>query len=368
MRTLALAACLAALAAALWLDWRAFRADCRALVARGLTAPADPASPLAQDAFHQAMARDLLGELTRQAPDVLYLNDSVMGGHSAHEARTSLDELLARELARQGEAGAARGAVVRAPAVRGLSGAGYTPLVYGRYGELLGHAARKPRLALISLNPRSFSSDWFFGPDYLYARVTRFLPALGRSPDAALWLSRLPSRLAGQSLEDFLAARGEAPVPESVARAWFRDNARDPAAFGPEPRGLDAYEQGVRARFLENYMSAPVEEEHPMAVQTAQAVRAFVRAGIPVLAYATPVDAEEARRLLGPGFKALLRRDMDALERVVRGAGGQFLDLAELLDSQDFVDRDQACEHLSLSGREKLARALAPAVAAALAR
>lgn len=340
--------CCLALGAVIWLDYAAFRRDWRALLVQGLTTPQDLDSPQAQDVYHQHLASELLAELGSMAPDVLYLNDSVMGGHSTDEARTPLNELLAGQLL----------ALRRGVTVRGLSGAGYTPLVYGRYAWLLAGAPRKPRLVIFSLNPRSLSSVWFFTQDSLYARVVRFLPLLSRRPDFRAWLAWLPGRLSGQGLEDFLASE-DRPVPEREAQAYFGAHRRDTGAFGPPPPGLDAYEKGLREKFLENYTTVEVTPLHPMLRELDHAVRTLVQAGMRVLVYTTPVDAAEGDRLAGPAFTQTLRRDLAAVGDVARAAGAHYLDLSELLGSSLFVDRDQACEHLSLAGRREVARALA---------
>lgn len=122
---------------------------------------------------------------------------------------------------------------------------------------------------------------------------------------------------------------------------------------GPEP-------------WLERYGVAleGVAEDHPMLALTEAAVAIYVEAGIPVTAYASPIDVERMQALgidTGPG----LRTTIDRMRAAVEAGGGQFVDLHDLLRSRHFLDPGG---HVTAEGATRVARQLARVVQADAAR
>lgn len=333
-----------AAAAIIWsaADYGAYVREHERLLRNGLTAPSDPNSSEALTVFHQAQAFALLQELSAGAPGILFFNDSTMGGHHDDEPRTGIDEMMAASLG---------------VPVRGVSGAGYTAVVYSRLAAMAASAPHKPRLAIVSINPRSFCSDWFFTDGYWHAQMAGFLPLLSYRPSVAAWLRFLPHRLAGFDLRTHVAG-GEGLAGTPGVAAYFRAKWRDPDRFNPVRQELTASETAIRRHFLENYMAVHVASGHPMLAAISRTIELLRASGVTVLAYVTPVDAEEAARLVGPVFMEEIRRDVSEIRRTVEEAGARFLDLSEYLDSGCFVDRDYACEHLNARGRAAVAGAL----------
>jgi len=265
-----------------------------------------------------------------------------MGGHHDDEPRTGIDEMM--------------GASLGVP-VRGVSGAGYTAVVYSRLAALAASAPHKPRLALVSINPRSFSSDWFFTEGYWHAHMAGFLPLLSYRPSVPAWLRWLPHRLAGSDLRSH-AAGGDGLDGSPGSSGYFRAKWCDPDRFNPVRQELTDSEIAIRRHFLENYMAVRVESGHPMLAAISRTIGLLRASGVTVLAYVTPVDVQEAARLVGPAFMDEFRRDVSEIRRTVEEAGAAYLDLSEHLDSGCFVDRDYACEHLNARGRAAVAEAL----------
>jgi hypothetical protein len=323
-------------------DFGAYHREYDRLFRKGLTSSGDPGSSEALTVFHQAQAYGLLQELSIRSPDILFFNDSVMGGHHADEARTGIDEMMAASLG---------------VTVRGVSGAGYTAVVYSRLAELAASAAHKSRLALFSINPRSFCSEWFFTADYWHSEMAGFLPLMSHRPGVGAWLRWLPSRLAGFDLRAHAAGEDRREAVPDIS-AYFRAKRRDLDMFNPVRPELNESEVAIRRHFLENYMAVEVAAGHPMLAGISRTIEVFRASGVTVLAYVTPVDAQEAIRLTGPVFMDEFRRDVSEIRRTVEGAGATFLDLSEYLDSGCFVDRDYACEHLNMRGRSAVAKAL----------
>lgn len=355
-----LAACLGL---AVWgvIDYRSELARRKAVMADGLLSPPDVNSPKALDVYHQAVAAGFFRELARQAPDILFLNDSVMGGHGDFEPRTPMDELLADAL----NGGAGEGAKEEGQkplTVRGISGAGYTALVFERYAQLVARSPHKPRVAILPINPRSFSSPWFFGEDYWYARVLRFLPLIAQTPSFSWWLSRLPDRLKGRDPDEVagkpLCDIFMIPAVENYFRLYHFAR----PDYGPPPPGLDEERLAAREHFIENYGLVKTLSDHPMLGAMFLSAREFRAAGVTPVIYVTPVDIEEGERLLGPLFAARFKEGIAVLRRELEREGVAYLDLSGLLGSRSFVDREYACEHLNLAGREAVAFELAKAV------
>lgn len=345
-----IACCLAVFFAAsgtwAWLDHAGYEARCRELIRLGLAA-GGTSGPDPVEAFHNASAWGYRRDLEERTPDVVYFADSVMGGHSGSEASTTLAELFA--------AGSGR-------TVRGVSGAGYTAVVFRGYALMTSKARRRPALAILALNPRSLSDGWFFSGDYQYSRLVSYLAALAYRPSLQDWLAWLPRRIVGEDLDSRIIRSAETG-PKPDAGEYFRSMRRDLKGFGPPELSLDEEERSIREHFLVNYMSTRVERGHPMLAELLRSVRLLRDAGVRVVVYVTPVNVREAERLIGPRFVGEFRRDMAAVGEVFGREGAEFADLSELLDDSRFVDKQYACEHLDLEGRRILAARVAEVAA-----
>ncbi|MFZ5428205.1 MAG: hypothetical protein ACOZEN_14665 [Thermodesulfobacteriota bacterium] len=316
------------------------------MVLQGLAA-GEASGPDPVEAFHNASAWEYRRDLEERTPDVVYFADSVMGGHCESEARTTLAELFA--------AGSGR-------TVRGVSGAGYTAVVFRGYALVTSKAEKRPSLAILALNPRSLSDGWFFSEDYQYSRLASYLAALACRPSWGDWLAWLPRRMGAEELDSRITRDARAGTGPDAGE-YFRSMRRDLKAFGPPGPSLDEEERGIREHFLVNYMSTRVDRGHPMLAELLSAVRLLRAAGVRVVVYVTPVNVREAERLIGPRFVEEFRRDMADAAEVFGREGVAFADLSELLDGSRFVDKQYACEHLDLEGRRILAARVAEAAA-----
>lgn len=315
----------------------------RDLVAKDLTPPpAGAPDALALDVYHNQLAWEFAQTMAAAPPDIVYFNDSVMGGHTDAESRATMAEMLAECLGRS---------------VYPVSGAGYTPVLFREYADLLSVLPGKPRLVIFSINLRSFSDEWFFTPRWLYSRAALFTRLLARPPRFGEYLGYLfsPVREAG----DFLVGRRTSPQADHAA--YFTAHGDRVAALKAIPAdGLDPSQQAIRAHFIENYMIG-VDRSHPMLAGAVEAAKAFKAAGVAVLPYLTPVDVEEGTRLVGPEFAARIDESARAVMEALAEGGAPGLDLSRALGTEYFVDRDYACEHLDLAGRRRVAGWLAEA-------
>lgn len=319
----------------LCIDYATFEADYQAMLHQALLPPADPNDkPKALLAYHNSCVPEFIRDMDAGSFDVLYFNDSVMGGHNDAEDRIKMSEMLHDDLGL---------------GVRAVSGGGFTPTLFKEYAGLFREKiAGRPKLAIMAINPRAFSDGWFFTPRWMYRDTAFFTHQYGRSPTFREYLAYLFA--GGGSVEGYYRRLYDFGG-EAKAEAYFPAHDADREALqGQTPPGLDSYRQSVRKHFIENY-GTRVDADHPMLADALETVRTLKEQGVTVLAYVTPVDYLEGEKLGGPLFAEVLRSNVAAIEAAFAKDGFPLITMAFDLKSSQFVDRDYACEHLSLTGR-----------------
>ncbi|WP_428561344.1 MAG: hypothetical protein ACP59X_18730 [Solidesulfovibrio sp. DCME] len=338
-------AAIASLAAYGWHEYTALQRDYKRAVAAGATTP-DPGGPPGPsfDAYHNAVALGFRDALRGGRVEAFFCNDSVMGGHTDDEARTTIAAML----------GPAVGLDIYP-----VSGAGYAAVLYREYAGLAATAAKKPRLAIIGVNLRSFSDDWLFTPRWVYAATAAYLRLLAAPPTPA----DLPGWLGRGKADPDAFWRQRTDRPQAGHEALFaRLNAGRDALLAAAPPGLSPDEAGRRTHFINNYMTQ-ITPDHPMLAALSETAQRLARAGVPTVFYLTPIDVEGGRQLVGEALVANVAANSQCIAETLRGQGATCLDLSALLPTDRFVDREYACEHLDLAGRRRVAEALAQALA-----
>jgi hypothetical protein len=161
--------------------------------------------------------------------------------------------------------------------------------------------------------------------------------------EAPIWLRRAP------------------PLPEEADGPGAPSNPEE-TATERRPRYDAADERRARGAALDG---AP--RDHPALRLLGAAIRVFDRAGIPVLVYVAPVSVDNLRAQ-GVHDAAGLATTIEHLRSAVESNGGELLDLHALLPDEGF--RDGAGHFATegpVHGSDRVARALAPRVAAELA-
>ena len=290
----------------------------------------------------------LLGATARSRPlHVLLLGDSpwLWTAHQDTDSRTALEmfeELLPPEVSRHC-----------------IVGGGYHPGLFLAYVRALSDAGRPfPRVVLLATNVRTFSPQWRYAPEYRFdeviARVTR--AGASRVP----WLIRPdPARPGG--LEEHAAV---------VHRSAF-----GPARTVGEYRALIAArpqtpeEEHERRRVIFNFFyGEAAEDTNPRLGQLRELAALVAARGSRLVAYATPVNVEGGRELLGPGFDEHIRRESMLAEAALREGAAAALDWlpwVDALPAADFFHRYEPSEHLAEAGRRWMVAGLADAVQAA---
>ncbi len=312
----------------------------RLVTAAATTPPAGAPEQQFNDAYHNAVALAFRDALGRGDVAVIYCNDSVMGGHNDDEPRTTIATML-------GE--------LRGLSIYPVSGPGYAATLFREYAAVIAQAKQRPRLAIVSINLRAFSDDWFFTPRWMYAATVDYLRLLAKPPtmaDVPAWL------VSGEhDPAVWLTARTRRDV--SGHEALFREmNARRNRLLAAPTPGLSPEEANRRQFFIKNYMT-DIPAGHPMIGDLLDTAATLSRAGVATLFYLTPIDVEGGTSLVGAEFAATTSDNARRVTRTLAEAGVDCLDLSTLLPEDRFVDRDYACEHLDLAGRRRVAEALA---------
>ncbi|EKO37560.1 MAG: hypothetical protein B193_3765 [Solidesulfovibrio magneticus str. Maddingley MBC34] len=316
------------------------------LTAAATTPPVGAPEPLFNDAYHNAVALAFRDALARGDVTAVYFNDSVMGGHNDDEPRTTIATLLGD---------------LSGLSIHPVSGPGYAATLFREYARLIAQAKHKPRLAIISINLRAFSDDWFFTPRWMYAATVDYLRLLAAPPtlaDVPAWL------VSGQDDPAvWLAARTRRDA--SGHEALFQEiNARRNRLMAAPTPGLSPDEAKRRQFFIKNYMT-DIPAGHPMIGDLLDTAATLSQAGVTTLFYLTPIDMEGGKSLVGEEFSATASANARRVAHALTKAGADCLDLSALLPEDRFVDRDYACEHLDLAGRRRVAEALAAHLAPA---
>ena len=293
----------------------------------------------------------LLGAAGRSRPlDVLVLGDSpwLWTAHQDTDTRTALEmfeQLLPAEISRHC-----------------IVGGGYHPGLFLAYLRALADAGRRfPRVVLLATNVRTFSPQWRYAPEYRFdeamARVTR----AGRS--RVPWLVRPDPARPGPLEEHAAVVHRSAFGPERTIGEYRALIAASPTT---------PVEEHERRRVIFNFFyGEPAEETNPRLGQLRELAALVAARGARVVAYATPVNVEGGRELLGPGFDEHIRRESRLAEAALRDGAGEAMDWLPWVDAvpaADFFHRYEPSEHLAEAGRRWMVAGLVDAVQAARAR
>ena len=325
----------------LWHGHRSLSLGYKSLVTAGATTPPDGASEQQRaDAYHNAMALAFRDALQKGEVAAVYFNDSVMGGHNDDEPRTTIATLLGDR---------------RGLSIHPVSGPGYAATLFREYAAIIAQAEQRPRLAIISINLRAFSDDWFFTPRGMYASTGDYLRLLATPPT----LADVPAWLASEERDPAVWWAARTRRDASGHETLFREiNARRNRLMAAPTPGLPPEEAKRRQLFIKHYMT-DIPPDHPMIGDLLDTAATLSRAGVTTLFYLTPIDVEGGMSLVGGEFAATASDNARRVAKALTEAGADCLDLSAQLPEDRFVDRDYACEHLNLAGRRQVAEALA---------
>ncbi len=279
--------------------------------------------------------------------DTIYMGDSTLWHPAGSQTMASiLQELLPNQ--RIGE----------------LSHAAYGMDVYASYITYLLRQKYRPKLIIIPINMRSFSPEWDRRPGYQFTTEKRML-------NMGIPLSKLlgrPLHLFGGYQTDitrdaFLRSEvnnGGTPVGQV---ADFEDSIGLAASVTQDTEKFVYYQELSEnpdyPRLLTYYFMNALQPEHRKVRAMVDIVRALRAAGVEVLFYFTPVNAELGDVYIGESFRRQFTTNVNVVKAQLTAAGmiegTNLLDFSYDLAAYFFSDT----EHLRQPGKLYIAEQLA---------
>lgn len=291
--------------------------------------------------------RHLVGMLRHEAPDVIYLGDSAVSLVSPLDS----DKRPLCQMVSDGV-----GADV---SLYALHGAGYQPGMYTEFLRAVANTSRRP-VVIVPLCVRLGTLPWHLHPYFARRESIEYMHTADLTAPLHTIRAHFPSPT--RSAYDEHMARlhptwaGELTVGEYVR-----------PLKAPGAAGLDS-ESAERLRYAYHHGGA-VEQGYLDSI-TAMG-RALSDLGCPVVVYRTPVPVERGRQLYGQQFWDLINRNFEVMERALTdelGSELKVLQTGTVCRTEDFLDPEDASEHLNESGRRRVAAEIIDGVATQLAR
>lgn len=287
----------------------------------------------------EALRRAVIGGV-----DVVVLGDSTcFFGADEDTDRTMIPGLIGREM------GGASVAVI--------AGAGFNARFHGEVLRILGTLEERPRFLVTSLCVRT----------NLGVHVTRH--PIYSYPHSFANLTRIDS--AGHRIRSF--GKGHVPTPEEyaafdslpVVTRWRRDSTvggfrRQLKGLGPMP-----WTSELEQTLFDYFHGEEYAPDHPGLEDLRELGRQIQAYGVPTVSYQTQVPVERGEIHFPGEFAPLVdynRKIVDGAVGETAGAGWQVVDPQLVLS--DYAHPLDGVEHFAYSGRLKIARAVAAAVAA----
>jgi hypothetical protein len=292
---------------------------------------------------NEQIVRYLRG-VRRDGTDVLLLGDSVTltTSYSDRDTRSLGDMVRAR---------------LPSCATAVAAGSSYHTELYEQIGRFMIAGARPPKVVVVPINLRTFTTSAIFHPGWRRSLLQRMLRA-----DSLLY------EAASRPLEVFKwYEKTEGSVDEYFAAPVY-DGDRAVSTIGRLGvigRDLGYIEPGtpgmVRSAVLMHYLQriTAADERVQAAVRLARALRG---AGIKSVFYLTPVDWMASSSILGPRVTERLRENAGTISDVLAREQVQVRDWSALMDDAVFSWRTYPNEHLKEAGRLRLAERVASAV------
>ncbi len=314
------------------------------------TAPAFLVSSLFVFSGNQ-IAQEILFDLNDHPVDIALFGDSVIRNYSACEAETDgIDDYLERFSGRS---------------VLSLEHNAYASHQFARFMELFSVTAYKPRVVVIPINMRVFSSGWGDNPAWRFEADMHYVSVLagdlGAVPKFALARLDASSDRASSYLDSTVEAAGRhyGTLRELYGRA-------EGMPLDLECRETEEpYREKLSAAFAANYVYE-LGTDSPLIADIVDAISQAERRGVLPLVYITPINYEDGVRYVDDEFAGILRRNVDVVEDVLTRSGVKYINMAMDLPAGDFADKGCACEHLTARGRKYVARRLAEEIESAV--
>lgn len=292
-------------------------------------------------------ARIMMGLLRDSPVDVLAIGDSMWAFTAPYdEDQRHLGTMIAHALGPE-------------TVMHGVVGAGYNARLIDAYLGLAQRGGFRP-VVIVPLTTRLVTVAWSEHPNYAYRAAVR---AISRMP-GDIPLRRIRKAVRASSPADFeaydrleITAFGEtAPIGD------FRRRLKQPERFGLDREGreklLYAFHHGER-----------VGPDAPALDAVRQLGRRIASMGSPVVAYETAVPVMRGEELHGPVFRTQTLENQRCVRDAFQEGFGDSVEIlrtGSIFSSSEFIDPEDASEHLNAAGRLRLTELLVNAVQRAL--
>jgi hypothetical protein len=290
-------------------------------------------------------ARRLVKRLRAEPPDVLYLGDSTtlwVSGEDADQRR--LGQMIRDELTDVAD-------------VEVIAGGGYGPELHEAYLRLVAASSARP-LVLHSLCFRVLAP---LIEHPAYGKRKELAAVRNLDPEGPLWRLRASVPKPGpEEFERFYRLPHRTLIGDLTVGDYVQ----------PLKNGSLGPEEFVRMLYAYHHGAELVPDSAGIRAVTELGGR-LRELGCRTVAYQTPVPVRTGAELFGPRFEELIRRNwqvMDAAYRQGRGEEATILQTGSVFAPDEFIDPDDASEHLNERGRTRLAKMIAAEVVAELER
>lgn len=289
----------------------------------------------------------MMGRLRESPVDVLAIGDSMWAFTAPYdEDQRHLAAMIAHDLGSE-------------ITMHGVVGAGYNANLIDAYLGLAQLGGYRPVL-IVPLTIRLVTVAWSEHPNYAYRGAVK---AINQMPaDGPLWRIRKavrPSSAADFEAYDKLEITA---FGETASIGDFRQRLKQPERFGLDREGrerlLYAFHHGER-----------VDPDAPPLEAIRQLGRRVASMGSPVVAYETAVPVVRGEELHGPVFRTQTLENQQCVRDAFQEGFGDSVEILQTgatFPSSEFIDPEDASEHLNAAGRLRLTELIANAARHAL--
>ena len=225
-----------------------------------------------------------------------------------------------------------------------ISHGNFSPVIYKEFARLIVQQPKKPKVVVIPINMRNFSSEWFYHPMYQFD----------------IYKSQIGA-LTGKSIfENFGFYFSGRFMLESRIKNWIKEdiNYNSINLNHRELRNYIIQESNSTNRekllFRYHYMYS-LKSTHKYFENLKITIDCLRSSDIKVLTYITPINIEEGSRLLGNQFIDVVKDNVDVIENFLSSNNIPLLNLIMKVKNENFMDKDVVCEHVDFVGKRFIA-------------
>ena len=225
-----------------------------------------------------------------------------------------------------------------------ISHGNFSPVIYKEFARLIVQQPKKPKVVVIPINMRNFSSEWFYHPMYQFD----------------IYKSQIGA-LTGKSIfENFGFYFSGRFMLESRIKNWIKEdiNYNSINLNHRELRNYITQESNSTNRekllFRYHYMYS-LKSTHKLCENLNITMDCLRSSDIKVLTYITPINIEEGSRLLGNQFIDVVKDNVDVIENFLSSNNIPLLNLIMKVKNENFMDKDVVCEHVDFVGKRFIA-------------